>query len=353
VINPLKKPIFLLIAVGPLVLSALPYIWLSSAHAAGGGGNIRLTPSLATAAANGQAVITVAVYGYEYVCSGTDTYGSHPHTLDPNYCAANGYGTATETGTDVSGAAITISGSGNTVSASQIVTDSSGHGSFTIKSTVAESKTITISSYLPATPANTFTTATVAFAVPVAATPAPVAKPAASQPTPTPTPVPTPAPSVAPPATPSLVSAQVGGAAVDSAKPVVVNEHKPLVLSGKTIPGGVVTLVIHSTPKTVTTTADKNGDWTYTVTGLEVGSHYVEASVADPATGKASPVAKLLSFSVEKDPLSESPKQTEPSHQSSWALWAVVAGIVVLLAAGAWFGWRRWGKSRANQPISS
>jgi hypothetical protein len=303
-----------------------------AALAAGGAADFRLTPSPSTGTAGGAAVV-IDVYTYDYRCSGTDTYGSHPESLDPSYCASNGYGTASEQ--PISSAAyVTVSGSGNTLSASQVSTvGTNGHTSFTLKSTVAETKTITLSSFLPASPANTFATLTLKFVAPVAATPTPKPTPA---PTPKPTPVPTPAPT--PPRAPVLEAAKISGVAVDSSKPISVDASKPLALSGTTVPGGTVTLTIHSTPRTVTTTADKDGHWSYTVTGLEPGSHYVEASVTDPVTGKASPAAKLLDFTV------AAARQPAPSQAAaqSWPVGLMAAGVaVVLLAAGGWWLWRR------------
>jgi hypothetical protein len=58
-------------------------------------------------------------------------------------------------------------------------------------------------------------------------------------------------------------------------------------IEGKGVPGSTVTLIIHSTPQTVTVTVDGNGNWTYTpTTPLEPGTHTVEAMVTDPNTGQ-------------------------------------------------------------------
>lgn len=53
---------------------------------------------------------------------------------------------------------------------------------------------------------------------------------------------------------------------------------------GKAPPGSTVTIVIYSTPQTVTVTTDANGNWTYTpTTSLEEGPHSVVASIQTAA----------------------------------------------------------------------
>ena len=84
-----------------------------------------------------------------------------------------------------------------------------------------------------------------------------------------------------------LSSVLVAGKTVDTSKSIEFNQSQSLKLAGHTTNNGVVSLTIHSTPKTVTTTADANGNWSYTVTGLAPGSHYIEASVTDPVTKQA------------------------------------------------------------------
>ena len=49
---------------------------------------------------------------------------------------------------------------------------------------------------------------------------------------------------------------------------------------GKAPPGSTVTIVVYSTPQTVTVTTDENGNWTYTpTTPLEEGPHSIVASI--------------------------------------------------------------------------
>ncbi len=95
-------------------------------------------------------------------------------------------------------------------------------------------------------------------------------------PTLTPTPTSTTSAQTTPAATPSvslaIVSPTSGGTAT---------VEKPTI-RGKAAPGATVTLTIYSTPRTVTVTADSNGNWSYTPdTALESGPHNVVASVTD------------------------------------------------------------------------
>jgi hypothetical protein len=296
---------------------------------------IEFSPSPASAPADGQTAITMSVHAYDYKCSAPDTYGFYHESTDPNYCAANGYGTASVNNLNLSGLSATVSGGGNTLSPSSFSLDSSGRTSFTVKSTVAESKVITIYGY---SGSYSYATTSVTFTSPAAA-PTP-----ASTGTPKKTTTTTPAPvSVAPPVAPALATVKVDGTQADIAHSITFDEAKPLVLSGTTVPNGVVTLAIHSTPKTVTTTADKDGHWSYTVNGLEPGDHYVEATVTDPATNKTSDSAKLLSFKLTAHKTPAVAHATPASKKQSYVPLIVGLAVVVvaLLGSATWFLWRR------------
>ena len=128
----------------------------------------------------------------------------------------------------------------------------------------------------------------------------------------------------------------MGTTSVKTSSPVQIQQGQPLVLSGKTVPFGVVTLTIHSTPQTVTTNADKDGNWSYTVTGLDSGDHTVQAAVKDPATGQTSPAAQILAFSIK-------PVIAKATVKKSNIKWVVaISAVVILLAAGCgWYFWQR------------
>ncbi len=310
---------------------------------------IRLTPSATSALANGSAAITVDLYAYEYRCSQPDAYNLYYYYPDDE-CAANGHGTGTEVaaGQAATGnTAISASGSGNTLSASSVSPNASGHASFTIKSTVAETKNIAVAYSWNATPVKTIQ---VTFTAPQAPTPAPAPTPTKKTTTPAPAPAPT---APAAPAAPTLADLNVDGATTSPTAVPEVASSKPVVLAGKVVPNGVVTLTIHSTPKTAIVTADKDGNWSYTITGLTPGSHYVEAAVTDPATKQTSPTAKLLSFTVTAVKVSPvNPVASAPATKQNNAMIAVIIALIVvaILGAGGWYFWAKHRRAAQQAP---
>jgi hypothetical protein len=304
---------------------------LPKAQAAGGSVyNLRFT--LSPASPTTAQTVTVSIYSYYYVCT-TPFRGG----LEPDYCEKHDYGTSTETAAPgADNTQITVSGSGNTLSNDKPVTDSSGHGSFTLTSSVAESKTIEAHYQTNETSSGFLGSASISFTTPAPsqaaavkkATPAPSAKPAT--------------PEVTPPAALTPESIQVDGKSITADQKVSVLQDKSLTLTGKTVPNGVVTLYIFSEPKKYTVTADKDGNWTYEVSGLEPGDHHVEAEVTDPATGKISARGQVLAFSVEKATVATAtsePINRAPKINTLAIVGAAVGGIVVLMAlvaAGLW-----------------
>ena len=81
-------------------------------------------------------------------------------------------------------------------------------------------------------------------------------------------------------------------------KPLLIDQNKPITLTGQTAPYATVTLTIHSDPYTVTVMADANGIWSYTIYGLPAGSHYVEAIITDTKTQKVLASKVLISFTI-------------------------------------------------------
>jgi hypothetical protein len=153
------------------------------------------------------------------------------------------------------------------------------------------------------------------------------------------------------PKSPTVDKIKVGDSEVSTKDPIEINSDEPLVLSGKTVPNGLITLTIHSDPYTVTTKADKNGNWSYTITDLPAGDHYVEASVKDPKTKKTSKIGKLLSFTVASadSPASTVATATEDVAASGSKNWLIALPVVaVVLAVGSWFGWKWWQKHKAG-----
>ncbi len=71
-------------------------------------------------------------------------------------------------------------------------------------------------------------------------------------------------------------------------KPVTLDEHEKIEISGTTVSNGQVKLYIFSEPQEGATIADGQGSWSYTIESIEPGNHRVEVEVTDPATGKVS-----------------------------------------------------------------
>ena len=264
-----------------------------------------------------------------YVYGGTSTpYDLSPAVLVTNAGAGGQY-------------TISVSGSGNTLSAST-VTVYNGRASVTLKSSVAETKTIKLIGNVK----GEFVAATTSVKFTSASSSTTTTTPSAATSTNTTTTTPK------APTAPKLATTKIDGATVDASKPVSVDQDKPLVLSGKTVANGTVTLTIHSTPRTATTKADKNGNWTYIVTGLEPGDHYVEAKVTDPKTKKTSSTTRLLAFKVvsAKLPATDTTATTtQPQHKSSGPLIVGILIVALALAAAGWFIWR-YLRERRNTP---
>jgi hypothetical protein len=147
---------------------------------------------------------------------------------------------------------------------------------------------------------------------------------------------PTPPQVVNPPAALTPESMQIDGKAVTPDQKVTMQSDKSMELSGKTVPNGVVNLYVFSEPKKYTVTADKDGNWTYEVKGLEPGEHHIEAEVTDPATGKTSSRAQVLAFSVVKAAATTTAVPTQinaTKKANTLTIVGAVVGTFVLLAA--------------------
>jgi hypothetical protein len=284
-----------------------------------------------TAAPNGSSAISFKTVAFNALCPGNPYY-----VYDPT-CPDGTQPTKVYTGVEGEKTYITVSGSGNTLGGtstdaygSYVVVAANGTATFSLVSTVAETKTITVF----ASPGSSYNAS--ASAVFANATPTP--KPA----TPKPTPAPAPTPEPSPPAVPAASSYEVGGKAVADPSHIALQASDPLTLNGKTVAGGVVTLYIFSTPREATVTADAQGSWSYTVKGLEPGSHHVEATVTDPLTKKISERQTIASFTVaavQKAPITVASK-TAKSNNLPW----IISGCVVVLTLGAAAMW--WYRNR-------
>jgi hypothetical protein len=338
----MKTKIKLIVLSICLVLSSI-FVISSEVNAAGFGPTaIRVTVS-PTSPTTSQAA-TVSIYSYYYQCS--DSIHS---SEDPNYCAANGYGTASEQPLpNVSSLLVTVSGSNNVISNINPTTDATGHGSFTLSSSTAETKTIMINWDTNPTPSGLIASATITVTVPVIAsaqssTSATKKTTAAGSTT-------SATSATTAPAVLKAESITVAGKIVNSSKTITIKQNDALVLSGKTVPNGIIKLIIHSTPRTATTTADAEGDWNYTIKNLETGNHYIEAAVTDPSNSLSSPSVKLLAFNV--GTATPTKAQLTKSTKAGSAIVAIIAILVALLAitvVGAWYWWHR----KKNNPAGT
>jgi hypothetical protein len=284
--------------------------------------------------------VTFTIYFYQYECNNVSPSGYQRIAPTTQQCDQYYGGVLREKPISGSGpddpdpsVTLSVSGSGNTLSRTTIGPDSSGNGTFTLASSVVEAKTVTASPV----PANDGigTSASVTFANPTPP-PAPVAKPK----TPAPTPLPPP-PTPPPPETPKPATITADGATLDASKPIEVDEDKPLVLSGKTVANGVVKLYIFSEPKTATATADKDGNWTYTIADLAAGEHHIEAEVTDPVTGQTSTRASVLAFTVKAVEKAATVAKETPKKRNLLLPLALVFLLIAAAAGGGFWWWKK------------
>ncbi|HET7060117.1 MAG TPA: hypothetical protein VFH99_02265 [Candidatus Saccharimonadales bacterium] len=301
--------------------------------------NATITPSTTTATV-GQTV-TITVRSWDYKCAQTG-YSS----TTSSYC--NSYGGVAGTEGTWGSSTITASGGGTTLSTTLLQTGGGppNPGSFTLNASTAGSKTVTLydpwKANLGSVTINYFNaaSATVSASGSVsgsgsrhASSTSNVAATADGQ---------KPAPAVA---NPEITQIKIGSQTVSTAKPVVVKVGQPLTLSGKTVANGIVTLYIHSKERTVTTKADKDGIWKYTISQLPVGSHSIEAQVMDPKTKQQSAKTSLLNFAIKP---SKSAATTKPikNNFSPWSMIIFPAILAAAILTAAFFGWRRYGRKK-------
>ena len=149
------------------------------------------------------------------------------------------------------------------------------------------------------------------------------------------------APLATPPAAPTISKLNIDGVETDATKPIELNKDQSLVLSGQTVAKGLVSLYIYSEPQKATVTADDQGNWSHTISGLEPGEHRVEAEVTDPTNGKTSEKKELIRFSVLQATAASEPVLAQAKNPEIWS-WLLL--ILVVLAPGGYFGWKWWQK---------
>jgi hypothetical protein len=144
------------------------------------------------------------------------------------------------------------------------------------------------------------------------------------------------------------------GQAVSNTDTPSFDQSKPILLSGKTVANGKVTIYVFSEPKKYSVAADETGNWSYELIGLSPGSHHVEAEVTDPKSGKTSPRTQILAFSIMASVgVSEIPhdivQTSQKASKLSLPLLIAIAGAVVVLAVSLYFAIHKYGLLRKNK----
>ncbi|HEX8763225.1 MAG TPA: Ig-like domain-containing protein [Candidatus Saccharimonadales bacterium] len=316
---------------------------LSTAYAAGGGPDwpaVSLTANKTTATTND--TITVTARFFLYVCKLTYQSGEPITQSRPEGCDQYFGGTSGQT-IDYphscpfpDGIVATLVTTGDAVTLSKGTICGNGSDTFTIKSSAAGAKTVTValSSTVYTGSNRSGPTLGVNFTAPVAAKPKVV----------TPAPAPAPAPVVEKPAAPTVATIMVDDNEIKTGEEVSLTTSQPLVLSGKTVANGKVALWVFSEPKLYETTADAQGNWSVSVKDLPEGSHHAEVEVTNPANGQKSDRTKLLDFKVvaDKKPMPLTTIATT-KPKSKTGLWVgLIAGLLAVVAAGgALIWWKR------------
>lgn len=167
---------------------------------------------------------------------------------------------------------------------------------------------------------------------------------------------PTPTQEAAKPVAPTLDGITIGDTTYKPTDTITIPDNKPLVLSGKTIPNGKVTLYIFSEPKKFEIQADGEGKWNYSVSGLPAGDHHAEIEVTDPKTNKTSERTRLVAFTVTS---TDGPQQATNEEASPGdttrkpTLWTWVAIGLIATATISGVGLVIWKHKHPNTPFSA
>jgi hypothetical protein len=189
----------------------------------------------------------------------------------------------------------------------------------------------------------------------VAPTPAPTSTPTTTQkPKVNTAPKPTAATTSTPPTPISIDTVKINDNKVSSEDGLVTYDFKqPIILSGKTIANGQVTLYIYSEPRMAVIKANTNGDWSYTISDLEPGDHRIEAETKDPTTGLTSSRTELVKFAVKQAAATATPKttnQTVPqvSKKGNFNLLFLALPVIILGGLAVFIMLKRRRRSKAT-----
>lgn len=332
---------------------------LHTSHAiAAGGGKPVLDASVSKSSPTVGETVSISLFIYNRYCvSPEGTYYSRP---DKSVPCDSGYTEHKDPIANANWFDLQSTGSGNTLSSSKPQFDSGGRASVNFSSTTAESKVVSLV-FLPGNgESDTIGSISVAFEAAASTAPGtnqanPVVKPVAPS-----TEKPAPQPNTATveqskadkPAPPIASGLKVAGESYSSESSPKLKTGEPITISGKTVPNGIVTLVVHSTPQTFMITADDDGNWSQTVTNLEDGDHYAEASVTDPATNQTSEMTKLMEFSViPKDTATKVVASVESDAGSNSKNLLLTGVLISFLAAIAFVGYKFFKKRQKALPL--
>lgn len=300
-----------------------------------GSKRVALSTNKDSATANGSDSITVSAGVFDIRDDAGDDAdnGASPSNPVPDCKPSLGYTPKVK---------ISVSGSGNSYNSGYIyINCSSGYGSTTLTSTVAEGKTVSMLLSGKGGDYNPGLSLGVTFNAP-----APTPSTSRSQ-TSTSTSQATPA-TQAPtaPAVPVLEFLKVGDSQITSDK---ISESKfkqgeKIIFSGKTIPNGVVYLYFQSEPFTAMTIANAEGVWTYELTkDLGVGEHTLQIAAADQATNQISEKSQPVKFAIEEAAKEEKP---QAKKDSNLIYYLVVGGILIIATAVGFVIYKRGRKNK-------
>ncbi|MEK7447267.1 MAG: Ig-like domain-containing protein [Patescibacteria group bacterium] len=331
-------------------------------YVSAGGGDVFLinaSTNKGTAVADGTDGVTLTVFTYWNVCdtllSGGGKTGTGDPSIDPGALCQSVVGSsAYHPEGETNRIAISVSGSGNSYDSSNVFSDSGGNVTFKIKSTVAETKTITIlNGWRDLT--NEWGSKgikTVTFTAPASASPtnsSPTSSSGTSPQKKTATSPAAPPTQPGAPAVPVLESLMVGNTqfAADKIQGHQFKQNEKKIFSGKTIPNGVVHLYFQSDPFEGTATADKDGNWTYElVKDIGEGNHELQVAVTDPTTNLTSEKSAPVKFSLIKEANAATPS-TQTKAQATGYIWYVLGGIIlIVIILGAVESYLYFGKGK-------
>jgi hypothetical protein len=296
---------------------------LLSASAGGVTSTVTLQALNSSAPADGKSSITFKVYSYQHGCA-PPAYELIGGSCSDGSAKGDYPISGATVWVTVTGSGYTLGGTTSTEKGPYVNSGADGYAQFTLSSTTVGSNTITVDG------GDNKPSTTVSFTAPVTAAPKTTPK-AASAPTPTPAPTPPIAPTT---------GIKLDNQTVTTMSTPTVQPGKSFTLSGTTVPNGMVTLYIFSTPQQAMVTADAQGNWSYKIMGLESGSHHVEATVTDPTTKLTSDRATLAKFTIAQSPVAAVTAKASTETMPMW-VWVLIGVVLTGIAAGVFWWFRR------------